>query len=240
MSTLQLAVGLCLSVLAGLVAGGLGNWMADHLPHWSVARKMPLLHASEIPHYWTVWWYWRRQECAHCAVKRSLRAPLLELGTAAVFAVTFLLVPQEPLRLGVIFLYSLILLTILVIDLEHRLVLNVMIGPASILVLLQSTMPGMPGILSILLGGLVGFGVLLVMALAGRGKMGAGDVKLAGLLGLMTGYPAIWTALALGIVLGGVAAAVLLVSRRASRKSTMAYAPYLALGALVTLWQNIL
>jgi leader peptidase (prepilin peptidase) / N-methyltransferase len=52
----------------------------------------------------------------------------------------------------------------------------------------------------------------------------------------MTGYPEVLTALLLGIILGGVAALALLASRRATRKSYMAYAPYLALGALVTLW----
>jgi prepilin signal peptidase PulO-like enzyme (type II secretory pathway) len=239
MSTLQMLSGLALSVLVGWVAGGLGNWMATHLPQWNAGRRLPPIRANELPHYWTAWWYWRRQACPHCAKRLSLRAPLLELSTAAVFGFTFLLAPQEPLRLGVIFFYSLILLTILVIDLEHRLVLNVMLGPASIIVLLLNIMPGMAGIQSVVLGGLAGFGVLLLVALAGRGKMGAGDVKLAGLLGLMTGYPAIWSALALGIVLGGIAAAVLLVSRRATRKATMAYAPYLAVGALVTLWQSI-
>ena len=56
----------------------------------------------------------------------------------------------------------------------------------------------------------------------------------------MTGYPAVWTAVLLGTILGGLGAVMLLLSKRTTRKSMMAYAPYLALGALVTLWQNIL
>jgi len=43
-------------------------------------------------------------------------------------------------------------------------------------------------------------------------------------------------ALVLGVLLGGGAALVLLISKRATRKSYIAYAPYLALGALITLW----
>lgn len=42
-------------------------------------------------------------------------------------------------------------------------------------------------------------------------------------------------ALILGILLAGLAAIFLLVFRRAGRKSTMAYAPYMAVGALVIL-----
>ena len=81
----------------------------------------------------------------------------------------------------------------------------------------------------------VGFGVFFLLALIGRGAMGLGDVKLAGVIGLMTGYPLVVAALALGIVLGGVAAIALLVTRRAGRKGTMAYAPYLALGTIIVL-----
>ena len=77
-------------------------------------------------------------------------------------------------------------------------------------------------------------GVFLI-ALIGRGKLGAGDVKLAGVIGLMLGFPAAITALVIGIFLGGAAAIILLLTRRAGRKSSFAYAPYLALGALVML-----
>jgi leader peptidase (prepilin peptidase) / N-methyltransferase len=66
--------------------------------------------------------------------------------------------------------------------------------------------------------------------------MGAGDVKLAGVIGLMVGYPLVFFALVWGIVLGGVAAIFLLLRRRGSAKSYMAYGPYLALGALFVLW----
>ena len=177
--TYQMIGGLCLSIIAGWIAGGLANWMSDHLPHWGVERKLPLIHRSEMPHHWTVWWYWRQQQCPHCGLRRPLRAPLLEIGTASLFAITFLLAPQEPLRFSVISFYALLLLTILVIDIEHRRVLNVMLGPASVVVLLLSAIPGMPGITSALLGGLVGFGFFLIVALIGRGQLGAGDVKLA-------------------------------------------------------------
>ena len=95
--------------------------------------------------------------------------------------------------------------------------------------------PGMPGPEKALLGGAVGLGAFLALALVGRGALGAGDVKLAGVIGLMTGYPEVLSTLALGIVLGGVAALWLLLARRVSRQSYMAYAPYLAIGALIML-----
>lgn len=172
---------------------------------------------------------------------RSWRPPLLVLATAAAFALTFRLAPGAPLAArAVTCLYAALLLTILVIDLEHRRVLNVLLYPAAPLVLLLSLAPGLPGPTSALAGGAAGFALFLALALIGRGSLGAGDVKLAALIGLMAGYPAVWSALVLGVLLGGIAALVLLATRRATRKSTIAYAPYLAAGALLTLWHNLL
>ena len=74
------------------------------------------------------------------------------------------------------------------------------------------------------------------MALARPGGMGMGDVKLAGLIGLMTGLDGVILAMTVGILAGGLAALALLASRRFDRKATMAYAPYLALGAWVALY----
>ncbi len=63
-----------------------------------------------------------------------------------------------------------------------------------------------------------------------------GDVKLAGLIGLTTGLDGVILAMTVGILAGGLAALALLASRRFDRKATMAYAPYLALGAWVALY----
>jgi leader peptidase (prepilin peptidase)/N-methyltransferase len=56
-----------------------------------------------------------------------------------------------------------------------------------------------------------------------------GDVKLAGLIGVLLGRDAGY-AIFLGVVAGGVAAAVLLLTHRGTRKTSYAYGPYLAFG----------
>jgi len=85
------------------------------------------------------------------------------------------------------------------------------------------------------LGGVVGLGLFLLLAIIGRGALGLGDVKLAGVIGMMVGYPSVLTALMVGAILGGVGAAAMLIMRKATRKTKIAYAPYLVLGALLTL-----
>jgi prepilin signal peptidase PulO-like enzyme (type II secretory pathway) len=60
--------------------------------------------------------------------------------------------------------------------------------------------------------------------------LGGGDVYLAGVLGLMLGWPFIWDALVLGILLGGLISVllivVLLVRRRYSSEALMTFIPY--------------
>ena len=60
---------------------------------------------------------------------------------------------------------------------------------------LISFLPGGPTPVQALIGGAVGFSVFLLLALISRGAMGLGDVKLAGVIGLMTGYPLVVAAL---------------------------------------------
>ena len=71
-----------------------------------------------------------------------------------------------------------------------------MLAPAAVVVILLSFGVGPLDPWQTLLGGLAGFGLFLLLAILGRGALGAGDVKLAGVIGLMTGYPTVWTALA--------------------------------------------
>jgi prepilin signal peptidase PulO-like enzyme (type II secretory pathway) len=227
---------LLITLLAGWLAGGLANWAADHLPTWNRQQpNWPTL--ATLPHYWTLSWYgWRGGRCPHCGEARTWRAPALELGMVAAFVLTWRMASNAPALLAIGWLYAAFLMTVLVIDYEQRRVLNIMLAPAAVVVILLSFVVGPLDPWQTLLGGLAGFGLFLLLAILGRGALGAGDVKLAGVIGLMTGYPTVWTALVLGVLLGGGAALVLLVSKRATRKSYIAYAPYLALGALITLW----
>ncbi|MGL4649532.1 MAG: prepilin peptidase [Caldilineaceae bacterium] len=223
-----------LSVVVGWTFGGLGNWLADALPAWRPAQDdagafsvapSPLARPSLV--HWAALLQpslWRARP----------RLPLLLLATLLV-CVAASLVAQDWTALWLTWLYAAFLLTVLVIDLEHRRVLNVMLAPAALVALAASLLPGhlSPGMA--LLGGAIGFGFFLLLGIVGRGALGAGDVKLMGVVGLMVGYPAILTAIVAGTVLGAVVALLLLASRRATRKSTFAYAPWLALGALFAL-----
>jgi leader peptidase (prepilin peptidase)/N-methyltransferase len=70
--------------------------------------------------------------------------------------------------------------------------------------------------------------------------LGFGDVKLAMLLGAMLGLQYVWPALALGMLLAGLAAVLLLVFGRAGWHSTMPYGAFLAgAGIIVLFWTTV-
>ena len=83
------------------------------------------------------------------------------------------------------------------------------------------------------IGGALLFVFFTVLATAHPAGMGFGDVKLAGLIGLVLGYLS-WPALLLGcfagFLLGGVAGLALI---RRGRDTVIPYGPFLIAGALL-------
>jgi prepilin signal peptidase PulO-like enzyme (type II secretory pathway) len=113
-----------------------------------------------------------------------------------------------------------------------------------------------PSFPSALLGGTVGFGLLFLAYLIGRGfiylmgrlrqvpphrqAFGLGDVRLGAFVGLMVGFPLVLPALLISILLGGLFSIVYLlvraaIARRYSPFASIAYSPFLAAGALITI-----
>ncbi|HET9410439.1 MAG TPA: A24 family peptidase [Candidatus Dormibacteraeota bacterium] len=135
--------------------------------------------------------------------------------------------------------FILVLVQVIFFDLEHRLILDRIIFPAMILAVLVSLLeqPWWAGIATGL-----GTGVLfLFLSIAGSTLLraevlGFGDVKLAAFMGFLLGWPAIVDAVFLGVLVGAIAAIAVGVWHR-SLKATFAYGPYLAIGALVMLYQ---
>lgn len=126
-----------------------------------------------------------------------------------------------------------LLLAISLVDYRVRRIPNPLVLALLLWAVVQVIWLGQPTALSAALGLAAAGGLFLLLAIIQRGAMGLGDVKLAAVLGAVLGFPLILTGLLYGILAGGVAALVLLATRRAGRKDAMAYGPYLALGAWI-------
>lgn len=231
-------------LIAGIsiLAGWLVNVAADTLPHGQPLRQR--LAAG---------WDWPvRQFFALQSTDLPYRPVARPRRTLLVFAAAQVLGYLALARSGalgfnlLIAAYAWFFLAVAVIDLEHRRVLNVMLLAFAPVALLASFWTQTPAWGSALAGGLLGFGVFLVIALIRPGGMGMGDVKLAGAIGLVTGLNGVLTALTIGIFAGGFAALGIILGSRmqrtgsapAIRSLTLAYAPYLVLGAWVALYRG--
>lgn len=90
-------------------------------------------------------------------------------------------------------------------------------------------------IIGMLLGAVIMWGVMKVLAILSRGDLGAGDVRLSILLGLYVGWVSlskIATALVIAFALAGLFALFLLAFRLAGRRTHIAFGPFLIVGAL--------
>lgn len=65
--------------------------------------------------------------------------------------------------------------------------------------------------------------------------MGAGDIELGALLGLWIGAPAIWVGLWLAFVVGALYGVGLMVNKKATMRSAVAFGPFLIVGAYISL-----
>jgi prepilin signal peptidase PulO-like enzyme (type II secretory pathway) len=158
----------------------------------------------------------------------------VELFTASLFS--YLWVRLGPSwNLVLVGLISAFLLLITVIDLRYRIILNVLLLPAALVVLLLCFTLREMNILSVLLGGAFGLAIFAFAAFIRPGELGGGDVKLAALIGLIFGFPHVIMPLLLGVLAGGIAVILLVLTRHGNRSSQIPYAPFLCLGALIAL-----
>lgn len=201
-------------------------------------------------------WLLLRARCRDCSAPISARYPLVEAATGLLFvavAMFSMLAPWSPLAgldgtrglvrgalLLAAFLYLMAIgVSLTLIDLDTHTLPNRIVLPAYIVLpLLLLAASTVSGDWAAALRGLIGLVVLgfvyLALALAVPGGMGLGDVKLAGVLGFVLAYLG-WGPLAVGsfgaFLLGGTFAIVLLVVRRAGRRSGIPFGPWMLAGA---------
>ena len=158
----------------------------------------------------------------------------MEVGSGLLFAFLYWHYGLR-VELAVGAFYCCLFIVLMVIDLERKLILNKIVYPTAAVALIIDVFSPQPGIIYGVIGGATGFILLLIPALIFRGGMGWGDVKMAALIGLVTGFPLVFVAVFLGIVLGGLVAGVLLLLRIKKRKEPIPFGPFLSLATIATL-----
>ncbi|GIW13872.1 MAG: hypothetical protein KatS3mg062_1311 [Tepidiforma sp.] len=183
-----------------------------------------------------------REDPARGARLLALRAFTVPAG-ALVAALAFRPGQPDAVASWLTAAFSLLLIAVSSTDFDRRRIPNKLVYPGIIAAMVAAPLWPDRSALDIALGAAVAlvaaFALLTLGALAGAAArsretaFGMGDAKLILLIGLLTGWPAVMSALVFGILLAGVVAAVLIVLR--GRGSTYSYGPYLAAGAVIVL-----
>ncbi|HXJ67189.1 MAG TPA: prepilin peptidase [Actinomycetota bacterium] len=186
-------------------------------------------------------WVLLRGRCRSCGARISAIYPLTELATAALF-VGASLEFESVWVAALISAFLAVLLALSAIDIRHRVIPNRIVYPSAVVALVAVVVLDLTGQGLDWVDGLIGLvaygGGLLVIALIAPRGMGMGDVKLAGLIGLVVGSVALsHVAVAAGaaILLGGLAGILLLALGR-GRKTKVPFGPYLAAGAAIAVF----
>ena len=206
---------------------------ASHCP----ACGTPVRRRDNLP---LLGWLRLRGRCRDCAAPISPRYPLVELLGGAALAAAVLLAPG----IGAAAAMAAVLLALVAvffIDLDHRLILDVITLPGIALGLVFCRQLGTTRG-DALIGAVGGFAALWLIRegyrrLRGVEGLGFGDVKLAAMLGAWLGWQGVMMTFLAGSFLGTLIGLGLVLARRADGRTALPYGVFLAPAAMaVTLW----
>lgn len=232
--------------LLGITVGSFLNVCIDRLPEEksiftppshcpSCQKRLSFFDLMPILSY-----LWLRGRCRYCKVPIPQRIIWVEVATGVAFAFLHWNYGLSG-ELAVTAFYFCLFIVLLVIDLDHHILPNKLVYPGIVIAIALSVfMPHLdvvPSIARVAAGGGIGLGIFALIAILSRGGMGWGDVKMAALIGAVTGFPLVFVAMLLAVVSGGLVAWVMILSKSKDRKQGIPFGPFLSLAAMATiLW----
>jgi len=250
-------ISIILPLFLGWLSGWVVNYLSDDLP---LSRKLyrPVCQVCQTKYNWLD--YLLFHTCSNCGNKRSPRTLVVQ----AVMVVASLLIwlfPNQTLPYPLALILLLFFAIVFVIDIEHRVILHQVSLVGAIIgfgvgLFLHGKNSASNGILPTIIGGGVGFGVMLLFYLFGvlfvkfmakrrnmqsdEVALGFGDVNLAGILGLILGLKNILYSLFFAVVAGGLVSLIIILTMLLLKKykafTAIPYAPFLIISAVYFLF----
>lgn len=238
-----------LAGVLGLTTGSFGNVVVSRVPEGrSVVRPR-----SACPHCGSairavdnipiLSWLALRGRCRTCRAPISVRYLAVEVLTTVLFVVSAERVGVRPvLPALLVFVWGAVVLS--AIDVERRIVPRRVLRPLAVatsgLLVLDAALADRADVLAgAAVGALAGWVVLGVVHLVRPAGMGRGDVRLAGWLGSLLGAlgaARLFEGFFLAFLLGALGGVLLVATRRARLSSSIPFAPFLCVGALLAVF----
>ena len=174
--------------------------------------------------------------CRTCRAAVSPIYPIVEAATALLFLLQYWQLGWQPL-LGVRLVFVAAMIVLFAIDLQHRILPNVITLPGVVIGVAASFLFE-PGWRFSLIGVAAGGGVLWAIGEAyfrirGEEGMGMGDVKMLAMIGAFLGWPLMLVTLLIASLAGSAFGGGMILLDRGSMKYALPLGSFLAAGALI-------
>ena len=235
----------------GVIIGALVNYLADQLPSKKRLSYPHCCHCFKplAPKMWFASISFIVGGC-RCGNKMSHRSILVE----SIFAILLPLIYEvisTTAHFGITSSLLACFFLIIVIDIEHKLILNSVIIPAAFIALVYGMQTNNQDISIILASGIAGYLLMLLVFFGGKlywklllknkglssdfVVFGMGDVRLGGLIGLATGWPELPQAIAVSFISSGIFAIAIRARSKYKPLTVLPFSPFLVVGALIVL-----
>lgn len=220
------AVGSFLNVcICRMPAGGSVVYPPSHCP--ACGKNLKVLDLFPVLSY-----VFLKGRCRYCGCKISPQYPVVELATGLLFVSAVAKYGVSLATLRVLLLFS-VIIPATVIDLKYKIIpdkLNLTGFILGVPLIFESKEVFFSSAAGLFAGG----GLLFLIAVASRGGMGGGDIKMAAVMGLLLGWKQLLVALFLAFAVGSIVGVTMLLFKVVRLKESIPFGPYLALGAVVS------
>ena len=179
---------------------------------------------------------WLKGRCRHCQIKFSLRYPMVEL-LGGLFALGTFLKFGLTLEALIYYLFFTALLVVTFIDIDHRIIPNVITLPGIPICFAASFALSTITYREALLGILIGGGSLFLVAwiyslITKKEGMGGGDIKLLAMMGAIVGWQGVLFTIFVASLVGTIAGLAAMLQSRKGMKLAVPFGPFLSIGSM--------
>ena len=234
---------LILLALLGLIVGSFLNVCIGRLPEGeSVVTPRSRCPSCRKPIAWydnipVLSYLVLGGRCRNCGARISLRYPLIEMATGALFVLQGLAWGDDLPLLVSRLLFTALLVVLFGTDLETQRLPNAITYPGIILGVVTNVFVP-PGVIDSIIGAAVGAAILGLIRwgwkrATGVDGMGLGDVKMIAMIGAFLGWRQVWVVLFLSSLVGALIGIGLTIVGGRTMQSRLPFGTFLALAALI-------
>lgn len=176
---------------------------------------------------------YQRGQCTNCHVRLSRVYPYIEGVTGLLFVMSYL---HHGLSPSIIFalLFISFSMIIVVTDIMYLVVPNKLLSIFFLLFIFIRMFYPLHSFYDALIGSLIGFLLIALIIIVSKGGMGAGDMKLLAVLGLVVGAKNVLLTFFLAVCSGAIFGLLYMYQSNSNSSNKIPFAPFLILGAIIS------